>query len=411
MNAPLFRTEAIAHRADRLSGDVAIAVPVRWQAIGLLIGGALAAALLFLSFASYARVETVGGSIVPDTGVATILPSRSGVISALSVRDGQSVIAGAPLATVRAEEDGATGPTAAARIESAIARQDSSLTAQLDASAAAAAAQQGQLAAQRGGIAAEIGQLRAQVGLQQELVASASRDLDRARAIAERGFISGRDLQVREETLLARRQGLSQLQQSLSSRQSALIEAERSIAQIAAQTRAQGASLAAARAEVAQSAASASGARAYVLRAPVAGRVTALSARIGQPASAQQPLMAIVPDGSILRAELAVSSAAIGFVKPRQAVRLAIDAFPYQRFGTVSGRVLTVATSPVSQQGPNGTVVSVYPVVVALDATQVTAFGRVEPLVPGMTLTARIVTEDQSLLEWLFEPLYAVRRR
>ena len=121
--------------------------------------------------------------------------------------------------------------------------------------------------------------------------------------------------------------------------------------------------------------------------------------------------MAIVPAGARLRAELAVPSSAIGFVKQGQSVRLAIDAFPYQRFGTVSGKVQTVATSAVNAQGPNGSTVAVYPVTVALDAASIAAYGRSEPLVSDMTLTARIVTEKQSLLEWLFEPLFAVRRR
>ena len=162
---------------------------------------------------------------------------------------------------------------------------------------------------------------------------------------------------------------------------------------------------------VTRQAANTAGSRAYVLRAPVAGRVTALTARIGQPATAQTPLMTIVPAGSVLRAELSVPSAAIGFVKPGQTVRLAIDAFPYQRFGTVNGRIQTVAASPVSMTAQNGSTVSVYPVIVTLDDSAVTAFGRREPLVSGMSLTARIVTEKQSLLQWLFEPLFAVRRR
>ena len=113
----------------------------------------------------------------------------------------------------------------------------------------------------------------------------------------------------------------------------------------------------------------------------------------------------------MLRAELAVPSAAIGFVKPGQRVRLSVDAFPYQRFGTVEGKVLTVATSSIGAAGPNGTTIPVYPVMVALDRAAVSAFGRDEPLVSGMTLSARIVTEKQSLLEWLFEPLFAVQRR
>ena len=149
----LFRPEAIEFRTDRLSGDVAIAVPVAWQAIGTLLFGGVAATLIFLSLASYSRVETVAGVITPDAGVATIVPTRNGVIAALSVRDGQQVAAGAQLALVRSEEYGATGPSTAAQIEAAIARQDASLGAQLDAAQVAARAQLGQLAAQRTGLA------------------------------------------------------------------------------------------------------------------------------------------------------------------------------------------------------------------------------------------------------------------
>jgi membrane fusion protein len=139
--------------------------------------------------------------------------------------------------------------------------------------------------------------------------------------------------------------------------------------------------------------------------------VSALTARMGHPVNAQTPLMTILPASSALQAELVIPSSAIGFVKTGQDVRLAIDAFPYQRFGTLKGKVLTVATSAVAAQGPNNSSISVYPVTIVLDRTSVAAYGRNERLVAGMTLTARIVTDKQTLLEWLFEPLYAVRRR
>lgn len=407
----MFRPEAIAKHHNRLIGEVAIAVPVAWQGIGLLIFFGVAAGVLFLSLASYSRVETVTGTIVPDAGVSSIVSTRAGVIAALAVQEGQSVAAGAELATVRTEEDGAAMFSPAALVEAAIAQQDASLAAQSSAAQASAAAQASQLAAQYSGIASEITHLQSQITTQQSLIASAQKDLDRARTVADRGFISGRDLQIREETLLARQQDLSQLEQSLASKRAALAETERSAAQISAQARIQTASLSATRAEVAQQAASTAGARSYVLRAPVAGRVTALTARVGQPARPQGQLMTIVPAGAKLRAELAVPSAAIGFVKRGQQVRVAIDAFPYQRFGTITGKVQTVSASAVSNQGPDGATIAVYPVTVAIDQASVVAYGRTEPLVSGMTVTARIVTEKQSLLEWLFEPLFAVRRR
>ena len=211
--------------------------------------------------------------------------------------------------------------------------------------------------------------------------------------------------------MLSRQQQLAQLRQSLTARRATLAEVSSSSETIAAQAQSQAASIAASRAQVAQQAAGNEGARSYALTAPVTGIITALTVRTGQMANGQGQIMAIVPEGAILRAELNVPSQAIGFVKEGQEVRLAIDAFPYQRFGTVNGKVLTVATSGFSQQAASGAVISVYPVVVELDGTTVTAFGREEQLVPGMTLAARIITEKQTLIEWLFEPLFAVSGR
>ncbi|MHA6317620.1 HlyD family secretion protein [Altererythrobacter sp. CAU 1778] len=407
----MFREAAVRNTNSSISGSTRIDVPIQWQLIGYFILLCLIIALVFLTFAKYSRVEIALGAITPDKGISTILPTRAGTVVDFAVREGQRVHAGDLLAQIRTETDSSQNLTSSERIQRAIARQDASLASQMDATNAAASAQQSQLAAQQAGLRSEISQIESQITIQENLIETAQADLSRAQEVAERGFISQRDLQVREETLLARQQGLSQLNQSLSAKRSALTESERSSALIAAQSRAQSADLAAARAQVGQQAASAEGSRSYGIRAPVSGIVTALTSRVGQPANTQTPLMAIVPAGAELQAELAVPSSAIGFVEEGQEVSLAIDAFPYQRFGTIKGEVLTVAESALSQQGANGEVVSVYPVRVKLDSAAVTAFGRSEPLVAGMTLSARIVTEKQSLLEWLFEPLYAVRRR
>lgn len=407
----LFRAEVFEQKKDRLSGSVSIAVPLSWQAIGLLIFGSLVVAITFLSLASYSRVETVTGAIVPDKGIAAIIPTRPGTIAEVLVSDGEKVASGTTLVAIRAEEDSASGLSAAALTEQAIAQQDASLIAQQAAAARAAAAQQGQLLTQASGLRAEIEQLQAQILLQQSLVTSARSDLEKAQGVAERGFISRADLRTREDTLLARQQQLSQLQQSLTARRATLSQLSSNAASISAQAQSESANIAAARAQVAQQAAGNAGARSYALTAPLAGTVTALTMRSGQRVGAQTQIMAIIPNNARLRGELLVPTQAIGFIKRGQEVRLAIDAFPYQRFGTIKGTIITVASSPVSQTLPNGSVVSAYPVVVDIADPQITAFGRSERLVPGMTVTARIITEKQSLIEWLFEPLFAVRKR
>lgn len=405
---PLFRQEALVRRVDQLSGNAAIAIPVQWQVIVYLIVGIVVIALIFLSEASYSRVEVVTGTIVPDSGVSSIFPTKAGVITALEIREGQHVEAYARLASVRSEQDDASGFTTGQKIENAIARQDASLGAQMNAIASSNTAQQAQLAGQREGLKAEIDQVQTQITLQRELVASAQKDLDIAQKIADRGFISGRDLQTREEKLLSRQQALAQLTQGLLSRQTELNGVASAVRLLTAQSQIQSANIASSRAEVEQGAATASAARSYVLRAPVGGRVTAITARVGQAADPRTPIMAIIPKDSVLQAELAVPPSSIGFLERGQKVKLAIDAFPYQRYGTVEGTVLAVAESAISRQEVNGSVFMAYPITVGLKSSRLSAFGKHQNLVSGMTLTARIVTERRPLIKWLFEPLFVI---
>ena len=116
--------------------------------------------------------------------------------------------------------------------------------------------------------------------------------------------------------------------------------------------------------------------------------MTALTGRVGQVATTQQQLLVIVPPGGEIRAELLVPTSAAGFLSPSQEVRLAIDAFSYLRFGTVQARILQVSSVAIPQARPEGGAVPVYIVTARLARPTVRAFGRAQPLMPGMTLTA-----------------------
>lgn len=408
-----FRREAVLHKASqtRLAGKVIIDIPITWQLIGIFIFLSCVAIATFLSLARYPRVEIVQGVLAPDKGVVPIMPSRSGVIEALAVADDQLVPAGTALLAIRTEEDGAGDISPSGRAATAMHRQDEYLIDQIGIFSRASATQQGQFFRQKTELTSEITQLGLQLELQQTLVEVARKDYERVQEVGKRGFISARDIQSREENLLNRKQGVSQLLQSLASRKAALIEVDRNIKELATQANVQVANLQAQRAQLAQQAASAEGLRSYIMRAPVKGRVTALTARVGQSVTSQSPLMTIVPVDSTMRAELAVPSSAIGFVKVGQEVRLAIDAYPYQKFGILKGKVITVARSTVSATSSDGKVINYYPVSISLSKMTIRAYGKDEQLVPGMTLSARIVTENQSLLRWVFDPIYATGSR
>ena len=406
----LFRREVTERRSERLHGAVSIAVPPSWQVIGGVLLVALVATIVFLSFASYARVVSVTGTVALDRGVATIVPTRGGVVADVAVAEGQSVTAGQPLVKVRSEEDMAGGITAPMRIRAALEEQDKRLAAQQGLVLRAAASDQRRLRAEMIGARGELTDLDQQVADQTRLLEVAVEDYRDAQSIAGKGFLSKRDLEVREAAVLSRRQQLGQLRQLQSSKRAAYLGDEQAIAQSGATAQAQVANTQSGRAGLVQQIAQADQMRGYMLTSPVDGLVTALTARAGQPAITDQPLLTIVPRSATTRVELYIPTSAVGFVTKGQEVRLAIDAFPYDRFGTVAGRIETLSATAIPKAAGAATV-PVYLAVVSLPQPWVVAFGRKQHLAPGMTLTARIITERRSLIEWLFEPLFAVRNR
>jgi len=48
---------------------------------------------------------------------------------------------------------------------------------------------------------------------------------------------------------------------------------------------------------------------------------------------------------------------------------------------------------------------------VALDSQHVMAYGKAEPVKPGMAVEADILMERRRLIEWVFEPLYGIGSR
>jgi membrane fusion protein len=407
----LFRKEVLERRADKLYGDLNIAIPLPWHAVGFLLLAILVTTLIFLFSANYARVEMVSGLIVPDKGIAIAVATRPGIVTQLLVKEGQAVEHGEALAHISSGETLTSGQNAPGQITASLQTQDARLLDQSIALAGASLAEQSKLSAQMSGVQQELGRLGEQIVVQGSLVSSAQKELELALVVATRGFISRRDMLVREEQLATRRQQLSQLEQSRASKISQLEETRRAIVQIAAQAKAQSANSKATREELARQQVDVSVTGGYVLIAPTNGVATAITAKVGQAVGPTTPVLAIVPKGSKLRVELSIPTTMIGFVSKGQEVKLSIDAFPYQQFGTLKARITSIPGAPVPSSDAKGNAVPVYVAIAEMEAPYIMAFGKRQPLISGMTLSGRIITRKQSLFEWLFEPLYAVQRR
>jgi multidrug efflux pump subunit AcrA (membrane-fusion protein) len=144
-----------------------------------------------------------------------------------------------------------------------------------------------------------------------------------------------------------------------------------------------------------------SGLKQTTILAPVGGLVTTLTARSpGMVLQAGLEVATIAPTGARLVAEAQLANKDIAFIEKGLPAKIKIDAFPFQDYGILTGRVIEVSPDAVAGRGAE----SFYKLTIALDQTSVTAHGKSFPLRPGLALTAEIVTERKSILDLLLDP-------
>lgn len=124
----------------------------------------------------------------------------------------------------------------------------------------------------------------------------------------------------------------------------------------------------------------------------------------GRVVAAGDPLCQLTPHAARLQARLEVPETGVSRVARKQSVRLFFDAFPYQRFGAVTGAIDWVSPAAVMrQQGAD------FVALASLDRQAVVAGANSYPLRPGMKGEARVTVGRRSLIEFAFEPLRRIR--
>ena len=150
------------------------------------------------------------------------------------------------------------------------------------------------------------------------------------------------------------------------------------------------------------------------LRAPQDGVVKDLATHtVGTVTSPGTVLLTLVPKAEPLQAEVWIANEDIGFVHPRQQVKLKLGAFAFQKYGVMQGVVEQVSADSSDTAGPERHVDSTlktntrlaYKARIALRSQRLLADGRSYLLSPGMQVTAEIHLGRRSVLEYLLSPI------
>lgn len=142
--------------------------------------------------------------------------------------------------------------------------------------------------------------------------------------------------------------------------------------------------------------------RLQALKAPVDGVVQQLAIHtIGGVIQPAKPLMVIVPNNSTIEAEVMVLNRDVGFVQAGQSVEIKIDAFPYTRYGTISGTVAYVSKDSVQDERLG----LVFPARIKLNQNHIVVEESRSLLQAGMSVIGEIRTGNRRVIDYLLSPL------
>ncbi len=150
------------------------------------------------------------------------------------------------------------------------------------------------------------------------------------------------------------------------------------------------------------------------LRAPQAGIVNDLATHtIGTVVSPGTVLLSIVPENEPLVAEVSVKNDDIGFVYPKQLVKVKLAAYPFEEYGMLDGQVIRIgpdATPPDTQQqnkdaNPNKQQPTTYKAIIAFDSRTLDMGDKKHKLMAGMQVVAEINQGRRTVMQYLLSPV------
>ena len=144
------------------------------------------------------------------------------------------------------------------------------------------------------------------------------------------------------------------------------------------------------------------------LVAPADGTVQAVAERsVGSVVREAETLVTLVPDGTDLYVESNVSSRDVSYLETGQLVRVKLETYPFQRFGTVTGvlEMLSPDSAPVSEKDQGQ---MVYHARVRLTESVGSLAGRGILLRPGLVASAEIKTGKRSIASYILNPVLKI---
>lgn len=412
----IFREEALKHHSDTEYGDIVLPA-----SFGMTVCAA-ATLLIFLSvslfiyYGSYTRKAHLSGIVMPSSGLVKIIPPYAGYVTRQTVSEGQHVVAGESLYHISGEHFNGQGAGTLAAMSLSLKTQYAMLASQQTLESRDNHQQQEAIHQRITSLLPQVKSAEQRLLLAERQVGLTSAVMERYKKLAGTHYVSDIEYQQKQIDVSTAKQNVEDQRQGLLQLHTAMKSAEDDLNHLIVQGESRKAELDRQLLGLRQQQDELAGQENFTLTSPVSGTVAALLVRQGQSVRASEPVMTLVPDNARLQIELYATSQNAGFIQPGQRVALRFAAFPYQKFGVQYGTIREISrttltpsdllsVSPVTWKENEGH----YRVIVEPENTFIQAYGKQEPLRPGMALEGDVSLDTRHLWEWLTEPLWSLK--
>ncbi len=143
-----------------------------------------------------------------------------------------------------------------------------------------------------------------------------------------------------------------------------------------------------------------------LLTSPIDGMILSLNIRnAGEVVQSGQTIAEMAPQNAPLILQAILPNKEAGFVKVGETAQVKFDAFPYQDYGIVRGKVLSISpdTKPDERLG------AVYHVEIGLDRNYITANQQTIKFKAGQTASAEIIIRHRRIADILLDPIRQIQ--
>jgi hemolysin D len=403
-------------------------LPAQWSRgliyLIVLLGGTL------LPWSMLSKVDEIGtarGRIEPKGKTVRLDAPITGTVSAVKVKEGQRVKKGEPLMEIKSDLIRNELQQAKTKLESQLDRViqlqglGRQLTVSLQTQRLQLRAQLAEQVSEGDRFEQRIVALENSAGFTQQVLSKDQARADRFAKFRAEGIISGVQMEDAERIAIETRQRLGQLQadrlqaitevqKQRSTYERVRREGELGLQASERQIRANQGDLLGLRSEIAQSRQQIQALQLQLqqtqVSVPVEGTIFELPVvQAGAVVQPGQMLASIAPKDAplVLRAQL--PSAESGFVKVGLPVKIKFDAYPFQEYGIVAGKVRWV--SPDSKL--KGTQ-EVFDIEVELSQTFIRSGTKTLPIAPGQTANAEIVIRQRVVIDFFLDPFRRLQK-